>query len=170
VGAFVVTSSPAWRLARDARREGDEHGVRVRAVVALVVVYAQIVVGAWLRHSGAQDALGLHVLLGLGAAGALLALAGAMRDSGAASLRRLRLWIVGLLAAQLALGLLTTFAILVLSGGFQSAVSVTEAVAATAHVAVGALLLASTLAAVLWSWRLFRAPASGVKELREQHA
>jgi cytochrome c oxidase assembly protein subunit 15 len=158
IGAFVVTSSPSWSRAT-ARLVPDESGVRFRAVLATCLVYTEIVAGAWLRHSGRTDALALHGILALGVIAALLVLAQALRRSAGASeiFLRVRRWVLVLLSAQVVLGALSAFAILVLSGGFDGGVSVTEAVAATTHVAVGALLFASTLAALLWSHRSLRA-------------
>jgi len=71
-----------------------------------------------------------------------------------------RRWLVATLAAQVALGFVATFAILVLSGGFDRRPVLLEVVAATAHVACGALLLSGTVAAVLWARRLVPAAAS----------
>ncbi len=175
VAAVVVTSSPAWTRTR-VTGAADESGARPRALVAVAIVFGQIVAGAWLRHSGRSDAMGLHLLLALAATVSLIVLARALKDAPGAARQlfaRLRLWIHVLLGAQIVLGLITTLAIYVLSGGFAGAVSLTEAIAATAHVAVGASLLATTLATVLWSRRTLR-PIRGatgnIPELREQHA
>ncbi len=174
IGAFVVTSSPRWTRTL-VRPVSDESGLRGRALLATLTVYAQIVAGAWLRHSGRSDALGLHGILALGVVAVVLGLAQSLRKSasGTASdevFGRVRKWLLVLLVAQLVLGALSTFAILALSGGFDGGVSVTEAIAATGHVALGALLFATTLAALLWSHRLLGAVARPAQVLRGIHA
>lgn len=158
LGANVVVSSGEWdRAERGPAR--FELGSSFAWLTALAV-YAQIVLGAWLRHSGAEAALAMHLVFAALSTGAVLALARALRR-GAERFAVLgvlsrRLWL--LLLAQLGAGLATLLAIFVISGGFTAEVSGAETLSATAHVLLGALLLQQLVAAAMWSGRLARAP------------
>lgn len=159
VAMGVVITSPRYRSAEPAPGRGPV-GL---AALATGLVYAQVVLGAWLRHTGRATPLLMHLVFAFAAVGAALALARALRraaDEGSeaghdrAPLRRLSAWILGLVAVQVLLGLASLAAIQLLSGGFTGPVTVTEAVTASAHVLAGALLLGSCAAAGLWSARL----------------
>ena len=53
-------SSPAGTGIRPRLRSSDPGSLRVRSSIALGLVYAQIVLGGWLRHYGTPSALWLH--------------------------------------------------------------------------------------------------------------
>ena len=61
--------------------------------------------------------------------------------------------LLGSLITQFVLGVLATVAIWFISGGMDAQVSVGEAVFATAHVLVGAVLLSSTVVGALYARR-----------------
>ena len=93
-------------------------------------------------------------------------------DSGVDRRRRLCLTLSvkrrlhALLGVQVVLGALASFWIYVVSGGMLGPVSMGEAIFATLHVAVGAMLLAQTLAAAMWARRLIcTQPADAVAGL-----
>jgi heme a synthase len=161
--AGAIVASRGWSAARATPcAEGPD--VRRAAWTAAAVVYAQVVLGAWLRHSGDPLAMALHVLFVVGVLGTVGALArrlGLAAGSAPerAPLRRAGRRLVWILGSQVALGVLATLAVYVFSGGFRGRVSTGELVFATLHVAVGALLLAQCVAAALWSGRLLEAPA-----------
>ena len=176
LAAVPVVLSARWAAAappRDARRgAGEIAGVGpslVRSSTVLVVLaFAQAVLGAIFRHSGEGLALSLHVLLAVGVLGAVaitcrhLKSLAAERELAGLEARVLRraVWrLHALIGVQILLGVLTTFFIYEVSGGMQAPVSVGEAVFATAHVAVGALLLASAVEAAIWARRV-TAPAA----------
>lgn len=169
LGANLVVTSRAWsELPRTACKRAA--GARRWTVVAAVVVYAQIVLGAWLRHSGAASALLLHivavvaVLAAVGMAGRQLALSHADGEAGRVDrgpLARARTRLHVLLGVQIVLGILAAVAVMVVSGGFQGSVSTLEMVFAGAHVLFGALLLMQCVAAVLWSHRLVATAEEG---------
>jgi cytochrome c oxidase assembly protein subunit 15 len=117
------------------------------AVAAVGIVFVQTVLGAWLRHSGADLALVLHIVLALLATGAVVLLASELRRAGAPALARAGRWLFALVWIQVALGLAAAVWIYVVTGP-HNPVSVGEAVFATAHVACGALLLACASAAL----------------------
>ena len=167
LAANVVVTSRAWR---ELPRSGCKltRGSRALAWLALGAVYVQIVLGAWLRHSGASLPFALHLL---GVALVVVAVIAVARqwkrawqageESGAdrGPLRRAARKLHVLLGVQLLLGLAATLAVMVFSGGFQGHVSSGEMVFATAHVLFGALLLAQCLAGLLWSYRLLASGA-----------
>lgn len=166
----VTLASDDWRVL-PRRRDERARGARGLAWLAVLAVYGQSVLGAWLRHTGFALPLALHVLGGVGAAAAVVgaarrwkAVAGVANE--ARPLARAAWNLHALLGLQLLLGLGALVAVSVLSGGFQGAVSTGEMVLATAHVLGGALLLAQCLTGALWCQRLLAsaeesAPARG---------
>lgn len=168
IAAGVVVTASNWPAARPHPLE-SARGLAPSAAATSALVFGQIVLGAWLRHSGRGLPLVLHVALALVAVGAVLLLArrlrvvaerGADRGLELGALAAVRRWLLVSLWAQVLLGVLALAAILFLGGGFQGVVTVAEAVSATLHVVVGASLLASCTAAGLWAARL-TAPAGG---------
>lgn len=168
VFTLLVISSRSWARAA-ARPSEHARGLRSLALAATACVYAQIVLGAWLRHSGLTGALLLHVTLAFLVVALVLGLAARLRAAAgedlASPLLTVRRLLLGALTAQVLLGFLATAAIFLISQGFQGQVSWPEAVSATLHVGVGAVLLGSTVAANLWTRRLLAqdspAPAAG---------
>jgi cytochrome c oxidase assembly protein subunit 15 len=156
IGAVAVMQSRVWMSA------STSPSVRARplrrlAVVATALVLAQIVIGAWLRHSGNMNALGLHIVLAAAATAAVMVLMRELRltaagdaSQGCAHLLVLRRRLLVIVAAQLVLGLLAAVWVYLVTGP-HNPVSVGEAIFATAHVGVGALLLLTCVAAALWS-------------------
>jgi cytochrome c oxidase assembly protein subunit 15 len=156
-GAIVVMHSSAWHQASATSAKRDEELRRI-ATSTPILVYVQIAIGGWLRHSGNMTALGLHVALAALATGAVLVLArelrlGAQDGTDRAHLAVIRKRLFALLWAQLALGVLAAIWIYVITGP-HNPVSIGEAIFATLHVAVGALLLSNCVAAHLWARRV----------------
>lgn len=155
IGAVAVMQSRAWMTAA-ASPSARATSLRRLGVATTVLVFAQIVIGAWLRHSGNMNALGLHIVLAAAATAAVLVLARELRltTEGSASERshllvlRRRLFVI--VSVQLVLGLLAAVWVYLVTGP-HNPVSVGEAIFATAHVGVGALLLLTCVAAALWS-------------------
>ena len=177
VFALVVTSAVVsgrrWRAAPRVVCDVTT-ALRKSALLAVLVVYAQIVLGAVTRHSGQHLPLGLHITLAIGALVVVAVLIGRLgaayregRDNGYGSpaLLGLRRWTAVSLHSQLLLGVLVTASIFMWSGGFESEVSVGEAVFASLHVAVGAVLFSSCVAALLWSWHALVPPPRGAARL-----
>lgn len=160
--ALAVVLSTRWRETerRACKRTPD---LRRWTVMASVAIYAQIVVGAWLRHSGQHAALAVHLLLVLAVVLCVLRAARALRASyedGVAGghdrgvLLRQRRWLLNFLWVQIALGIVATIAVFVFSGGFLERPSQLEQVFATAHVAMGALLFVTSVASAMWAYRI----------------
>lgn len=158
LGVNVVVSSSRWSD-RDGARSNQLRGSAV-GWIAASCVYAQIVLGAWLRHTGVELALVLHVVFAVGAGGAVLALIRELRrrDDPSNVFKVLAKRLLVLLVSQLGVGLATLIAIFVVSGGFKAEVSGAETISATLHVLLGALLLQQTVAAALMSARVSGAP------------
>jgi cytochrome c oxidase assembly protein subunit 15 len=159
VNAAVL--SRAWREATTAEHgDVDARGLRTAATVALVVLFAQVVLGAWYRHglrpspvTGHEWRLALH---GLGAVAVLAALAAvarrgsALRERGAlpAPLDRWLTRLPALVLVQLLLGGLAW-------AGFRPGViGPAEWTLSIAHVLGGGLLLANCALISAWARRV----------------
>lgn len=155
--------SPAWRSAGEAETaDADVRRLRTAATVALLVVYGQVVLGAWYRHGlrpapvvGHEWRFALH---GLGAVAVLAALAAVARRG--AGLRE-RGALPGPLDRWLARLPIVVMVQLLLGGlawaGFRpGAIGPAEWALSIAHVLGGGLLLVNC--ALVWAWA-WRAPA-----------
>jgi cytochrome c oxidase assembly protein subunit 15 len=157
----LVLSAPDWAERRAVATPAAD-SLRRLSCVAVVAVYAQIVLGAWLRHTGSEVALVAHLAFAVIATGAVVALARALRESGDTTLVRQGRRALVLAAVQVGLGLAALIAIFLVSGGFTSEVSAAETITATAHVLFGALVLQSTVAAAMWIHRSYVRATVGV--------
>ncbi len=165
LGVNVVVSAAEWDSPPSDSRSNASPIGRIsprRAWITAALVYSQTVLGAWLRHTGAELALSLHLVFAAVATIAVLALARDLRRSGdgAALLARRGRRLQWLVSIQLSLGLVTLLAIFVVSGGFTAEVSILETLSATAHVLTGALLLQEAVASALWLGRDARVRAT----------
>lgn len=146
VMAELVDGAPAPAAEEPAK------GLRTLGACAVAALWLQLVIGAVLRHGGASSVV-WHLcgaVVAATAAGAFGAAALMRRET---AFRRPAAFLLGLLAAQLALGLATLDFRGVPSPRTDKAMIAT----ATTHLAVGALLLGAT---VLLTFRLFRAQES----------
>lgn len=155
--ALAIFLSPSWRAA-----QADEAAAQARRLGVLTVAFAflQLVAGAVTRHTGA----GIYVHL----AGAFLVLLHATVFSSRLMTTRLRAGahlLMFLLAVQVILGLTAWSAT---SGGAVRSLDVpaSRLVTVTAHVAVGALVLATSLALTLKCWRSHH-PAAAARQVAE---
>jgi cytochrome c oxidase assembly protein subunit 15 len=146
--ALAVLTGRVWHDAGPARP--DPAGLRAWAFVALAMVYAQIVAGAWFRHFKTPVALWSHAALAVVVLG--------VSHATAARVRRHRtearaLWPSALALAvtatlQVGLGLLALWLMLPL-GGNPRTPTLWQAMTRTAHQTDGALLLAATVVLAL---------------------
>lgn len=170
VVVVMVVTGAAWRTSP---RFGckETRPLRKSALLAVLAVYVQIVLGAITRHSGAHIPLGLHVSFAIAVLVVVTLLIGRLgraHQRGVEAgehrgvLGSLRKVTIAALHTQVLLGVLVTVAIFMWSKGFDAEVSVGEAVFASLHVAGGAVLLATCVAALLWAWRLLdtRSPSN----------
>jgi cytochrome c oxidase assembly protein subunit 15 len=156
IGAVAVVQSRAW-MSAESSPSTHAGSLRRLALATTALVYAQIVIGAWLRHSGNMNALGLHVVIAAASTAAVLVLARELRrtaEEGTGHDRQqlfvLRRRLLMVLSVQLVLGLLAAVWVYLVTGP-HNPVSIGEAIFATAHVGVGALLLLACVATTLWS-------------------
>ena len=160
---IAVVTSPAWRRPRQPLT--DDHQLRIRCALLTALVYAQILIGATMRHTGGGLAIpdfplsyghlippfwttgiALHFTHRLGAlAIATLAVANALRilrsrdaSSGLVAVAWMLLFAV---CAQITLG-----AYVVLTGK--------QPIVNTLHVATGAIVLATSLVVTLRAFRI----------------
>jgi len=152
IGAVMVVSSRRFQLARHEPSLAARRALPV-ALVALAVVYLQIVLGAWLRHGHNDLVLLAHLLMVVLVVAAVLVLAKALRAAGEQSaLARMPRWLFAALATQAVLGIVAFMSVYRFVGPDPKTVS--QGLFPTLHVLGGAALLAATLSCVLWSWRV----------------
>ncbi len=152
LGAVMVVSSRRFQEARHEPSLAAQRALPV-ALVATGIVYLQIVLGAWLRHGHDDFVLLAHLLTVLLVVVAILVLGKALRGAGEASaLSRLPRWLFTALIVQAVLGIIAFMSVYRFVG--PKPTDLRQALFPTLHVVGGAALLASTLACVLWSWRV----------------
>jgi heme a synthase len=157
--ALCVLTGRRWR--QESGRVADVDHLRVRALVLLGMVVAQIALGSWLRHFGTRAALAAHAVLAMAVwAHALLfyvrvkrgqpTLAGLVPSSLAAAVAS---------TVQIILGIVAMVYLLPFDG-IPRSVSFYQAVVRTGHQTNGALLLAATVVLVLRASRLLAGRAA----------
>jgi len=160
--ATALFLSPRWRAVSPSACKTAPGLARTTSFL-VGATFVQVSLGAWLRHTGSDLGLALHVLVAAAVLGAVVSTSkqlraaveqGARGGSDRSILLRVRRNLAVLVGVQIALGALATFWIYEVSGGMQAPVSMGEAIFATGHVAVGALLLAQTVAAAMWARRV----------------
>ncbi|MBM3989715.1 MAG: hypothetical protein FJ298_01775 [Planctomycetes bacterium] len=145
-----VVLNDAGFLAARAREHAQAASLWRMAKLAIVAVFGQIFLGAWLRHSGNDLALVAHIAFAALATGAVIALARGLRETRVPELARAARQLLWLILAQVAIGVLTLVAIVLVSGGFTAEVSAAETITASAHVLFGAFTLQACVGAALW--------------------
>ena len=126
-----------------------------------ILIWVQATIGAVFRHKGGHGALGSHMLVAIVVFVCVMVLVKRLKAASqraevptcaAAVLRRCALLLTIFLHSQVLLGLLATMSIFMLSGKPEGpAVHPAELITATAHVMVGAGLLASATLTALWA-------------------
>ena len=173
---FALVTSPGWFESRHKFARADAPPIRGLALATTIAIYTQIILGAVMRHTGAGLAIGdfplthgglfpayfstpivIHYLHRVGAfAVTVIAIALIVRIMRGhredARFKRPALWLAGLLAFQIFLGALTIWT--------RRAVTPT-----TAHVAIGAAVLAASL---VITFRAFRFLPARVTQERAQ--
>jgi len=173
--SLSVFTSPGWYAEREAVAERESPSLRYLCAAACVVILAQLVLGATLRHSATWDE---HLPTGLllaHIAGALLVtvvLAGicfvTLQRHDQSYLRRPVMIAGGLLTLQLCLGIA---AYVTRTWSPNDPQPLNPMVAITvAHVACGALVFATTIVLTLRSFHLLRASDSTSESLKTQRA
>ena len=159
LAANVVLNDPQFEASRP-REHSRAASISRSAKLAIAAVYGQIFLGAWLRHTGNDIALVAHIVFAALATGAVIALARGLRECRDAELVRQSKRLLWLVLAQVAIGVLTLVAIVLISGGFTAEVSSAETITATAHVLFGAFTLQACVAATMWASRRLAQPVA----------
>lgn len=154
--ALAVVTGRVWQEA--APPSADPSKLRVWSLVALLLIFGQIAVGAWFRHFRGLDALAAHAILAVIILGVSHALAAKVRRAGAPASALFPSAVAQAVLAtlQVTLGLLSLWLILPL-GGNPRTPTLWEAMTRTAHQTTGALLLASSVVLALRARRHLRA-------------
>lgn len=158
--AVNVVLNDARFVAARSREHSQAASLSRKAKLAIGAVYGQIFLGAWLRHTGNDLALVAHIVFAALATGAVIALARGLRECRDPELARESKRLLWLVMVQVAIGVLTLVAIVLVSGGFTAEVSAAETITATAHVLFGAFTLQACVAAAMWSARRLIQPAA----------
>ena len=171
VGANVFVAAADWQRARPLSaplgEPGGASGPSRATLVMTLVIYLQIALGAWLRHTGAALALGLHFFLAAAVLIEVLRAARQLTETGQERLVRSAHRLRQLVGLQVALGFAAALGVYGFSGGFAGRVSGFELVFATLHVLFGALLLWQAVGAAMWARRLAaRVPAAELAAAR----
>lgn len=131
------------------------------AVFTTILIWVQSTLGAVFRHQGGHGALGSHVLVAIAVFVCVMVLIKRLKAAAqqpevptcaAGVLRRCALLLTIFLHSQVLLGVLAAMSIFALSGGTDGPeIHPAELITATAHVLVGASLLASATITALWA-------------------
>lgn len=155
---FAMTVALATFTGRDwlsdAKPTPDDKGVRGLAVVTLLLIAAQIGLGAVLRHFSGRHAAYTHAVLGVAILGVAAHLFVRIKrhDPPKPSLRSAARWVEVLAGLQILLGLVA-FAALWPFDGMPRPVTFYQAVFRTLHQTNGAVLLAASVVAALRAFR-----------------
>jgi cytochrome c oxidase assembly protein subunit 15 len=154
--ALALVCSSGWRAATQAET-GDAGKWRRLTMMTVLLLVAQLIVGVWLRQQGIG--LYVHMVLALGVAAHVFLLLGRVNASVGAAADWLRVPVRSmalLLVVQLVLGVW----VWQMGGGGGAydhrQIPLARALAATAHVGIGALMLAASLLAAMRSFRHLR--------------
>lgn len=152
---LCVLTSRKWIEAKP--QQPDPASFRLWTVLMVVLVYGQVVVGAWFRHYKSLTALGWHIVAAIAVLGFAHATAArvARRSEQFPDLRTSALALGVLATLQVALGVLA-LALMLPLGGNPRTPTLWQAMMRTAHQTNGALLLAASIVLAL---RAFRACA-----------
>ncbi|WP_165064352.1 COX15/CtaA family protein [Paludisphaera rhizosphaerae] len=157
---FALTVALATFTGRDwlsdAKPTPDAKGVRGLAVVTLLLVAAQIGLGAVLRHFSGRHAAYTHAVLGVAILGvaAHLFVKAKRHDPPKPSLRSAARWVEVLAGLQILLGVVA-FVMLWPFDGMPRPVTTAQAAFRTLHQTNGAVLLAASVVATLRAFRHF---------------
>jgi cytochrome c oxidase assembly protein subunit 15 len=156
---FCIAVSLAWVTSRSWKRgeisileDQEDSPLRRFCLLTTATIYLQLILGATLRHS--KSGIILHILGALAATVLVVWLVARIRKDyqNVSGLFPTAVLLSGLLVAQLFLGICSYLIRLAASEDIQPALS-TVAIT-TAHVAVGALVLAASLVLTLQSYRM----------------
>ncbi|HVM62545.1 MAG TPA: COX15/CtaA family protein [Verrucomicrobiae bacterium] len=153
--AFVT--SEKWRQPAPLIDVSDARMAQRSALASTIAVYAQIILGAAIRHD--ESGVFPHVLGALVVLGCVVVVLVAAKHPG---LLRHAIFLLGLVAVQIVLGLITLMVRVPKNADMQ--LSTAQILIPTTHLALGALVLATSLLMTLRTYR-FLATASEAPSL-----
>jgi heme a synthase len=164
--ALCVLTGRKWIEAQP--RRPDPASIRLWASIMVVLVYAQVVIGAWFRHYKTLPALGWHIGVAIAVLGFAHATAARVgrRPEQFPELRASALALGVMATVQVLLGVLA-LALMLPLGGNPRTPTLWQAMMRTAHQTNGALLLAASIVLVL---RAFRACSPAEAPVTQRHA
>jgi len=132
------------------------------ALLTTLVIYTQIVVGAWLRHGESMPALLTHGVLVVAVIAAVLMLAKSLKNEPETSpLHKLPRWLFTALVVQILLGVAAFFAVYMIVG--RNPETIHAGLMPTLHVMGGAALLACSASTWLIANRLCSAASAAAR-------
>ncbi len=165
IAVLTVAASRTWEGSKSTASK-YAGGAAFLGTFTAGLVYLQIALGAWVRHQGQTIALLVHITLALAVVAMVLVFAKQLAVAAEEGkelgvdrrvLARIQRWLIGSLVTQFVLGILATVGIYFFSGGMYieeamaAEVSVGEAIFATAHVFVGAVLFSTTVIGAVYA-------------------
>jgi cytochrome c oxidase assembly protein subunit 15 len=152
---LAIVTSEKWMQPAVATQVPDGRLVRRLALASTVAIYIQIILGAAIRH--AEVSTFAHILGAMAVFGCVVGtgfvVLFSVRQKG---FLRHTILLLCLVTAQIALGLMTLMVRVPKSSEGQ--LSAIQVLLPTAHLALGALVLAASLAMTLKTWRFLSAP------------
>ncbi len=157
LATLILFVSPIWQRTVDRGYQSELQGLRSVTIRTVLAVYAQIILGALLRHPGVGiDPLfaGLHLGFAFVAASAVFHMWVTIRTQYEtdADLKRIAMWSLRILILQVALGLFAYFVLLDERGIVRP--SNVQVVINSSHLVVGAMLMASVVVTMILVFRL----------------
>lgn len=152
---FVMTQSRRWRSAA-ARVNPEVAKVRFAAASLVALLLAQITLGASVRHLGHGVAIHLALAAGVMLLAMWLVLMIAIQDEIRATLLAPAVTLFLLLLTQIFLGFGALFLTGLEAPGMGKPPTFVEAITATAHQAMGSLLLANAIVLAVGAYRYLR--------------
>ncbi len=150
LAALTLLASAEWHNRQPHKAIPDAASVQRLSIITTAAIYIQIILGAVVRHTGSGAEV--HILGAVLVAGVIFWLVDWVVQSyaGHTALTRSALLLRRLLLFQLALGVFAYIGKYTLSGAFLSPYTVPLS---TAHVVIGALMLATSVRLTLRSYR-----------------
>jgi cytochrome c oxidase assembly protein subunit 15 len=185
--ALVAFLSPLWEDPLRARQHPRAKSLHRFTLLTATLVYVQLVFGAQMRHIPVTAppwlfniSLILHLANALLLVGAVWAISASLgRERSEPALRRPAWWLAGLFCLQLVLGCSTWivkygwpwwFSGLGFAAGYAiQAKSMLQTGTATLHMAVGSLILATSVLISVRCWRLLKVAAGPERSLARNH-
>ena len=148
--ALAVVTSRKW--IDSAANRDESRGTRAYSLGFLILVYAQIVIGAILRHFGSMLIVHVCMAVCVIVAGCVLSVSVRSSERERTAVRAAAARLSGAIAAQGVLGV-SAWWMLRPFDSVARRVTTWQAIARTGHQGTGALVLGAAVSLALWAWR-----------------